>query len=92
MYPLIEEVIFADEEDMDSLYSFLTSGATSVKQKLMSYARSQLPGGKYWEVGPEVKKVLQSIKPNNDVCESVLGLNDYLSIALPNIHQMQNLI
>ena len=45
-------------------------------------------GGKYWEPDPNIKMILKSLKPNNDICESILGLNDYLSTALPNMHQM----
>ena len=25
---------------------------------------------------------------NNNVCETILGLNDYLSMVVPNLHQM----
>lgn len=28
------------------------------------------------------------LKPSNDVCESILGLNDYLTTAVPNLHQL----
>ena len=48
----------------------------------------QLPGGKYWDPEPSVKKVLAELKPSNDLCESILGLNDYLTTAIPNLHQM----
>ena len=37
---------------------------------------------------PDVRDVLKSLKPNNDLCESILGLNDHLSIVMPNLHQM----
>ena len=59
-----------------------------MKEKFLSYAQTQLPGGKYWEPDQSVKTILKSLKPNNDVCESILGLNDYLSTAIPNMHQM----
>ena len=39
--------------------------------KLSSYAQNQLPGGKYWEPEPHIAKILKSLKPNNDVCESI---------------------
>ena len=26
--------------------------------------------------------------PNNDLCEGILGLNDYLTTAIPNLHQL----
>ena len=31
--------------------------------------------------------MLSTIKPTNDICESILGLNDYLSTAIPNLDQ-----
>ena len=88
-YKVIEEVIFSrDETDERLLYPLLASGATSMKEKLSSYAQNQLPGGKYWEPDPDVKTILMSLKPNNDICESILGLNNYLSTVIPNMHQM----
>ena len=88
-YKPIEEVIFSSEEtDECHLYPLLALGASKVNAKLSSYAQNQLPGGKYWEPEPHVAKILKSLKPNNDVCESILGLNDYLSMVMPNLHQM----
>ena len=31
--------------------------------------------------------MLSGLKPSNDLCESILGLNDYLVTAIPNLHQ-----
>lgn len=59
-----------------------------MNEKLSHYAKNQLPGGKYWEPDLDVQAVLGNLKPNNDVCESILGLNDYLTTAIPNMHQM----
>lgn len=88
-YKPIEEVIFSSEETDESLlYPLLASGASKMNAKLSSYAQNQLPGGKFWEPEPDVERILKSLKPNNDVCESILGLNDYLSIVMPNLHQM----
>ena len=88
-YKTIEEAVFTrDGTDECLLYPLLASGATSMKEKLFSYAQNQLPGGKYWEPDPDVKTILKSLKPNNDICESILGLNDYLSTVIPNMHQM----
>ncbi len=53
-----------------------------MKEKLVLYASSQLPGG---DPDPDVKSVLSNIKPTNDLCESILGLNDYLT---PNMKQL----
>ena len=66
----------------------LIRGAIQMRQKLVSYAKEQLPGGCYWDPDEAVKKILQNIKPSNDVCESILGHNDYLTTAVPNLHQI----
>ena len=87
-YESIEEVIFSRSEHDEDLYQLLASGASKMNAKLSSYAENQLPGGRYWDPKPEVESILKSLKPNNDVCESILGLNDYLSIVMPNLHQM----
>ena len=55
---------------------------------MASYAKDQLPGGCYWQPSEQIKDVLRELKPSNDVCESILGLNDYLTTALPNLPQM----
>ena len=88
-YLPIEEVVFRySETDWPRLSLLLSSEAAKINAKLSSYAQNQLPGGKYWEPEPDVASILRSLKPNNDVCESILGLNDYLSVTMPNLHQM----
>ena len=88
-YVPVEEVVFSSSEtDRHLLNPLLCLGAAKMNAKLSSYAQNQLPGGKYWEPEPDVAIVLKSLKPNNDVCESILGLNDYLSMVMPNLHQM----
>ena len=75
LYSLVEEKIFTeDESDKCILYPLLASGATSMKKKLLSFAQNQLPGGKYWDSDENVMAILKSLKPNNDICESILGL------------------
>ena len=59
-----------------------------MKAKLCSYANNQLPNGKYWNPTGNIKAILEKLKPSNDVCESILGLNDYLCTAIPNLSQM----
>lgn len=59
-----------------------------MKDKLCSYAADQLPGGIYWNPDKKVQDVLCQLQPSNDVCESILGINDYLTTAVPNLHQM----
>ena len=58
-----------------------------MKEKLTDYARNQLPGGIYWAPEPAVEEVLKRLRPNNDICETILALNDYLTSAIPNMHQ-----
>jgi len=77
-----------DKISSANLKSLLIKGASKMREKLCSYAQSQLPGGCYWDADPEVKDVLCQLKPSNDVCESILGLNDYLTTAIPNLNQM----
>ena len=71
----------------DNVLAKLSSGASAMK-KLVVYASSQLPGREYWDPDPDVKSVLSNIKPTNDLCESILGLNDYLTTAIPNMKQL----
>jgi len=78
----------ANEWDKSLLYPNLAAGASKMKDKLSDYAKAQLPGGKYWKPKPAISAVLKTLKPSNDVCESILGLNDYLTTAIPNMHQM----
>ena len=80
---LFEEV----EIDSDTL---TIKGAYNMREKLCSYATDQLPGGLYWDADKNVKDILCQLKPSNDVCESILGLNDYLTTAIPNLHQMSH--
>ena len=86
--PIEDQLFKEDEWDSSLLYPLLTVGALAMKEKLCVYAQNQLPGGKYWEPEPAIKATLQKLKPNNDLCESILGLNDYLTTAIPNLHQM----
>ena len=76
------------DSDPTKLYPLVVAGAAKMRDKLCAYAKDQLPGGKYWDPEPSVKKVLAELKPSNDLCESILGLNDYLTTTIPNLHQM----
>ena len=88
-YEHIEQQVFtAEESDSSLLYPLLATEAIAMKEKLSKYAHSILPGGKYWESDPDTEAILKQLKPNNDLCESILGLNDYLTTAVPNLHQL----
>lgn len=62
-----------------------------MKEKLCMYAGSQLPGGAYkafqMKTDENTKKILQQLRPNNDICESILGLNDWNTGHILNIKQ-----
>lgn len=83
---VVHEAVFKSTfgGDCDYLTGLLVSGASKM-EKLSSYAKAQLPGGCSNE---RVQNVLHQLKPSNDVCEAILGLNDYLTTAIPNLHQM----
>lgn len=74
--------------DNTDLFPLISTGAITMEHKLQSYAKHQLPGGIYWNPEPRVEAVLKAIKPSNDICESILGLNDYLKATIPSSHQM----
>ena len=89
VYAAIEDMIFTEDESQATLlYPLLVAGASAMKEKLRTYAQNQLPGGRYWEPEKPVQEILKKLKPTNDLCESILGLNDYLSAAIPNMQQM----
>ena len=75
------------KNDLSILYPMITTGAKKMKEKLLAYAEKQLPDGEYWNPEPAVRKLLMELKPSNDFCESILGLNDYLTTAIPNLTQ-----
>uniref|UniRef100_A0A1X7TAG3 Uncharacterized protein n=1 Tax=Amphimedon queenslandica TaxID=400682 RepID=A0A1X7TAG3_AMPQE len=77
-----------DTWDSTLLYPIIIAGVTAMERKLATYAHHQLPGGIYWDPEPKIKAILSKLEPSNDICESMLGLNDYLSTAMPNMHQM----
>lgn len=85
----VYDALFEDVKvDASCLRSLLINGATAMLEKLCSYAADQLPGGRYWNPDKQIRDVLCQLQPSNDVCESILGLNDYLTTAVPNLHQM----
>ena len=63
------------------------SGCLQLMEKLMNYKADQLPGGRYWEPTGEIREIMASLKPHNDNSESVLGMNDWLTMTFPSMHQ-----
>jgi hypothetical protein len=62
----------------DEVLQVVTKGAGDIRRKLKTYAKDFLPGGKYWEPPENIRTTLQKLQPSNDICESILGLNDWL--------------
>ena len=54
LYAVVEEKLFEDGIGDSVLLELLSTGAASMKKKLLAYAKSQLPAGKYWD--PELKR------------------------------------
>lgn len=85
---MIYKCLFSDDTcDTTLLYSMIAAGACAMENKLNTYAKAQLPGGIYWNTEPEIQEILRQLEPSNDICESILGHNDYLSTAVPNLCQ-----
>ena len=83
-----ENLFNSVDVNCDHLTELLIKGASKMREKLATYAKDQLPGGCYWEPSEQIKDVLRELKPSNDACESIFGLNDHLTTALPNLHQV----
>ena len=66
----------------------LSVGAANMLEKVESYARERLPGGCYWDPDHKTKAVLKEFQPSNDLCESILGLNDLSHHCHSSLHQM----
>ena len=56
-------------------------------EKLRLYKADQLPGGKSWSPSDAIKKALAPVEPTNDLCEGILGLNDWRQKVTPNCSQ-----
>lgn len=85
---VVYKKLFHSTDDDEVLYPIFISGAAMMKKKLSTYAEKHLPEGEYWDPEPAVKKLLTELKPTNDLCESILGLNDYLTTKIPNLTQV----
>ena len=86
--PVHAQLFTPDELNDTVLYPLVAAGAAAMELKLCQYAGSQLPGGIYWNPDSSVKAILEQLSPSNDICESILGLNDYIKQAIPNMHQL----
>ena len=89
-----QRLFIADPTNDTLVLEKLAKGAASMRNKLKVYAKDYLPSGRYWSPPEHVANILREIKPTNDICESILGLNDWLQTAMPNVCQLtkRNLI
>ena len=70
--------MFTEDTWDDRVCQIVTKGTCEMRKKLHTYAKDYLPQGKYWDPSEGIQSILRKIKPSNDICESVLGLNDWL--------------
>ncbi len=76
-----------DEYDDQFTFPLVQRAAQYMAEKVRSYKKDQLPGGKLWSPSDSVKSALADVDPTNDLCESILGLNDWLQKVTPNFTQ-----
>jgi hypothetical protein len=91
----IRSRIFSQDKWDGLVVELVSVGALEMRSKLRTYARDFLPQGKYWDPPENVQKILKSIQPSNDICESILGLNDWLhnnNMATASQRTKRNLI
>ena len=69
------------------LFDLIKVVGEAVVQKLKSYKKDHLPGGRYFSPDEKTREVLSSLEPHNDLSESVFGKNDWLTVILPNMSQ-----
>ena len=71
-----QHLFSTNDWDNTLLLPRIAAAAAAMKQKMEVYKQDQLPGGQYWDPDENTKTILSQLKPNNDICESLLGLND----------------
>ena len=85
--PVRTRIYETDSFDDSLVLPMVATAAVEMANKVRKYKADQLPGGKLWEPSTEIKEKLKDIDPTNDLCESVLGLNDWLQKRNPNYAQ-----
>ena len=76
-----------DEFDESCTFPLIKKASERMLDKIKTYKAEQLPGGKLWNPDPDTRKALAKIQPTNDLCEGILGLNDWLQKRTPNFSQ-----
>ena len=76
------------QDACETLLSSLVHGASkAMNEKLKSYKKDHLPGGRYYDPDLKTQTILSKLQPHNDKTESVFGTNDWLHRILPNMAQ-----
>lgn len=86
-YAAVRQCLYEHEYDDKLTFPLVQRAAQYMVEKLQSYKGDQLPGGKLWSPSETIKKALANVDPTNDLCESILGLNDWLQKVTPNFNQ-----
>ena len=89
---IYKHLLSCNEWDKSLLFPRIAAAAIAMKEKLTSYKKDQLPGGRYWAPDDNIKEVLRQLKPHNDICESLLGLNDWLPLVNAKQHTKSALV
>ena len=76
-----------DDFDESCTFPLIKKASERMLDKLKNYKAEQLPGGKLWNPDTDTRKALAKIQPTNDLCEGILGLNDWLQKRTPNFSQ-----
>ena len=84
---IYDRLLSTDDWDNTLLFPRIAAAAEAMAKTLQSYKQDQLPGGTYWDPNDHTKAVHRQLKPNNDICESLLGLKDWISAPLVNAKQ-----
>lgn len=84
---IYDKLFITENTDKELLLPRVQAAAEHMAAKVSEYKKDQLPGGKYWHPTKEVELLLKQLLPNNDICESILGLNDWISTQKPNLCQ-----
>lgn len=87
MNAVYERLLTSDEWDTTLLLPRISAAAASMREKLISYKQDQLPGDNYRNPNEVVQAILKKLKLQNNICERLLGLNDWLTTPLVNAKQ-----
>ena len=76
-----------DDFDESCTFPLIKKASERMLDKLKTYKAEQLPGGKLWNPDQATRKALANTQPTNDLCEGILGLNDWIQKHIPNFNQ-----